>query len=178
MRLPNPPLDARERASLQPTKGFKDATIIEARIMAGHARTAAAFAVWLRNGGGDDLVQAADLLEPSDHLSELRALRSLLQLERADVLGSLEALLFALLDPDDPRADDARICAEAVARGVAALEASPAAYSAAVDDGLKTPARGDILPSSTASGPSPQPPLNSGQRADRASTSMPSDGQG
>jgi hypothetical protein len=93
--------------------------------------------------GGDQLVQVADLFggprwsrhaaavataiadgeDPSGHLSELWALRSLLRLEGADALGSLEAALFASIDPDDPRADGARLCAEAVARGVAALQA-------------------------------------------------------
>ena len=118
-------------------------TLIDARTMAGHARTAAAFADWLRQGGGEALVQAAELLggpkwsgraataataiaegdDPSSHLAELRALRRLLWLDRADAPGSVEAALLASLHPDDPRADEARICAEAVARGVAALEA-------------------------------------------------------
>ena len=117
--------------------------IIDARTMTGPARTAAAFAAWLREGGGDALVRAADLLggpewseraaavataiaqgdEPSGHMAELRALRRLLWLDRADAPGSVEAALLVSIHPDDPRADEARICAEALARGVVALEA-------------------------------------------------------
>ena len=117
--------------------------IIEARTMAGHARTAAAFAGWLRDGGGAALVQAAELLggpawsgraaavataidegdDPSEHMAGLRALRRLLWLDRADTPGSIEAALLAAIHPDDPRANEARICAEAIARGVVALEA-------------------------------------------------------
>jgi hypothetical protein len=116
--------------------------ITNARTMAGPARTVAAFAGWLRELGGDALVQAADLLggpewsgraaavataiaegdDPSDHMSELRALRRLLWLERADAPGTVEATLLASVHPDDPRADEARICAEAMARGVVALD--------------------------------------------------------
>lgn len=118
-------------------------TFIEAQAIAGHVRMAAAFAAWLRDRGGDELVEAAELLgrpdwvgraraimiavkaggSPADHLPELRALHRLLQLEYADRLGSLEAALFASVHPDDPRADNARISAEALARGVASLEA-------------------------------------------------------
>lgn len=111
-----------------------------------HARVAEAFASWL----GDDrcrLVAAAELLggerwraraaavvdaiasgEPLvEHLDEFRALRSLLHLELTDDIVALEAALFADVHPDDPRADNARICAEALDRGVQALSALSAA---------------------------------------------------
>ena len=55
--------------------------------------------------------------------SELRVLRKLLFLEYTADLGSEEARRFAGIDPDDPRADDARLCAEVLDRGVRALEA-------------------------------------------------------
>lgn len=117
--------------------------LIEARTIAGHARIAAAFAAWLRGEGGEELVDSAELLggpgwsrraraivsaitagsPPADHLPELKALLCLLQLKHADRLVSLEAVLFAAVHPDDPRADTARISAEALARGIASLEA-------------------------------------------------------
>ena len=64
-----------------------------------------------------------DGAEPVDFYPELEALRRLLNLELTDDVTSLEALFFAAVHPDDPRADDARICAEALQRGVVALEA-------------------------------------------------------
>jgi hypothetical protein len=54
---------------------------------------------------------------------DLEALRRLLHLEFADVIGSEEACRFAAIHPDDPRADQARLCAEALDRGIRALEA-------------------------------------------------------
>jgi hypothetical protein len=50
-------------------------------------------------------------------------LHHLLHLDLAQDLKSQEALCFARLHPDDPRADVARRCAEAMSRGVRALEA-------------------------------------------------------
>ena len=107
-----------------------------------NARIADAFTAWLREDG-DRLVEAAELLGgpewaarardvlsdvvagalPADRLAELRALRRLLRLELVDDLASAEAAFFAAVDPDDPRADAARLCAEALDRGVAALVA-------------------------------------------------------
>lgn len=101
-----------------------------------------AFAAWLR-AHGEDLVDASALLggpvwadrarslasaalateDLVDHLPRLRRLRALLTLELVDTIDSDEALHFAALDPDHPRADNARLCAEAVVRGVASLEA-------------------------------------------------------
>lgn len=99
------------------------------------------FIVWL-TGSGEDLVDAALLLggskwghiassvvarasqgfDPVAMLPQLRRLRRLLQLELVADLASDEAERFAALDPDDPRADSARICAEALDRGIRALE--------------------------------------------------------
>lgn len=112
------------------------------RALLRHAAVADAFATWLRESA-DHLVEAADLLggsewaaraeavaeaiadgaEPADLFPELEGLRRLLNLELTDDVTSLEALFFATVHPDDPRADDARICAEALQRGVVALEA-------------------------------------------------------
>lgn len=55
-------------------------------------------------------------------LPELRRLVGLLTLQCADDLSSDEARRFMSVHPDDPRADNARRCAEAVQRGIAALE--------------------------------------------------------
>ena len=65
----------------------------------------------------------ADGAEPTDLLLELEALRRLPNLELTDDMTSDEALVFAAVHPDDPRADDARVFAEALQRGVASLEA-------------------------------------------------------
>ena len=112
------------------------------RALLRHVAVAEAFATWLRENA-DHLVGAADLLggpewaaraaaaaeaiadgaEPADLLPELEALRRLLNLEFTDDLTGVEALFFAAVHPDDPRADGARICAEALERGVVALEA-------------------------------------------------------
>ena len=64
----------------------------------------------------------ADGAEPADLVLELEGLRRLLSLDFTDDIMSDEALFFAAVHPDDPRADDARICAEALQRGVASLE--------------------------------------------------------
>lgn len=115
--------------------------ITEARPLLRHARTADEFRAWIHDG--DQLVAAADLLggadwsaraaavvevvragsEPAEHLIDLQALRRLLSLELVDDIGSPEAVRFATLHPDDPRADDARLCAEALERGLEAVAA-------------------------------------------------------
>ena len=109
-------------------------------------RTLYEFLEWLEYDG-DRLVEAAELLggadwsahadgvrnaviegaDPADLVESLRDLHRLLNLELADELGSLEAERFMSVHPDDPRADDARICAEAVERGLRALEERPVA---------------------------------------------------
>ena len=114
---------------------------IDMRSLLRHAAVAEAFATWLRENA-DHLVKAADLLggwewaaraeavaeaiaesaEPADLFLELEGLRRLLSLDFTDDVTSDEALFFAAVHPDDPRADDARICAEALQRGVASLE--------------------------------------------------------
>ncbi len=107
-----------------------------------HAHLANAFGTWLRSDG-DRLIAAADLLGGADwaaraaavvaaiaagaapvaHITDLRALRRLLNLELADDLTAFEAELFDAIHPDDPRADDVRICAEALGRVLEALSA-------------------------------------------------------
>ena len=115
------------------------------------ARDADAFTAWLASG--DELIDAATLLgghkwrtvaqrvvtHAQDRavieraLPELRRLGRLLMLDHVDDLGSDEAALFMDIHPDDPRADNARICAEALQRGIAALElARPIALMEAV----------------------------------------------
>lgn len=116
--------------------------LIDARALLRHADVANAFADWLRDCG-DDLIDAAALLggpkwaaraarvvdaisahrDPTGSLQDLRALRRLLNLELVDELTSVEAGRFAAIHPDDPRADSARLCAEALERGVNAVEA-------------------------------------------------------
>jgi hypothetical protein len=120
--------------------------LTDAQALLRHARLASGFRSWLIEDG-ERLVAAADLLggpqwairaaevveavargvDPAKHLSDLRDLRRLLWLEAADDLEALEAQYFASIDPDDPRADDARICAEAIDRGVRAISAVVAA---------------------------------------------------
>lgn len=100
------------------------------------------FLGWLRKEG-DSLIAAASLLggtkwakrarslvqgarsghDIAARRKELEALRRLLYLEFVDAIGSEEALRFAAIHPDDPRADQARLCAEALDRGIRALEA-------------------------------------------------------
>lgn len=99
-----------------------------------------AFADWLR-AEGDRVVAAAALLgedrwerratavveaiadgaDPEQVAADLSDLHRLLTLECVDDIGSIEAARFMAVHPDDPRADDARICAEALDRGLAAL---------------------------------------------------------
>lgn len=54
---------------------------------------------------------------------DLDNLRRLLHLEFTDRLDCIEARRFLAIHPDDPRADQARRCAEALDHGVRALEA-------------------------------------------------------
>ncbi|MDX5417417.1 MAG: hypothetical protein LPK88_14005 [Alphaproteobacteria bacterium] len=104
------------------------------------ANTRREFATWLL-ADADRLASAARLLggdpwerraarvadaiasaaEPEEVESDLRALHRLLTLEFTDDLDSPEAALFFDVHPDDPRADDARLCAESLERGLEAL---------------------------------------------------------
>lgn len=105
------------------------------------ANTRREFAAWLL-ADADQLASAAQLLggdpwerraarvanaiakaaEPEEVETDLRALHRLLTLEFTNDLNSPEAAFFFDVDPDDPRADDARMCAEALERGLAALK--------------------------------------------------------
>jgi hypothetical protein len=100
------------------------------------------FLGWLRKEG-DSLIAAAMLLGGSSWANRARAvvanardghdiaarrqdldaLRRLLHLELVDDIDSAEARRFAAIHPDDPRADQARLCAETLDRGMRALEA-------------------------------------------------------
>ena len=103
------------------------------------AWVAAEFESWLSTSG-DDLLDAVDLLggptwialarrtlaaaatgELVRHLPQLRRLRRLLRLELVDHCEEAAAR-FLSVHPDDPRADNARLCAEALDRGIRALE--------------------------------------------------------
>ena len=98
------------------------------------------FQDWLSTSGGDELLNAVELLggpawqttarraigaarndELVRHLPQLRRLRQLLQLDLVDTCDEL-AGRFSAVNPDDPRADNARRCAEALDRGIRALE--------------------------------------------------------
>ncbi|WP_299365571.1 hypothetical protein [uncultured Paracoccus sp.] len=68
------------------------------------------------------VARASQGRDPSDLLPQLRRLRRLLHLDLVADLASEEAEGFMALDPDDPLADSARICAEALDRGIRALE--------------------------------------------------------
>lgn len=112
----------------------------QTRILLRCAQLAAAFEAWLREQG-DSLIAAADLLggpawkaraadvvaaiadgAPAiDVLGELKQLRRLLTLECVDDPFCEEAIRFSMVHPDDERADEARICAEALETGVKAL---------------------------------------------------------
>ncbi|MGX9854566.1 hypothetical protein ACR03S_03845 [Limimaricola variabilis] len=104
------------------------------------AHTVDGFQDWLR-AEGHSLVAAAELLggkkwrasarsvvasvsqnialiELYDDISELYRL---LSLEFTDDLDSEEAELFFAIHPDDPRADEARLCKEALERGLHAM---------------------------------------------------------
>lgn len=116
--------------------------IPEIRALLRHMHTTSEFLRWLREEG-DSLVASADLLggpnwarrarsvvkaaREGRDLSERRValadLNRLLHLDLVQDVESPEGLRFARLHPDDPRADVARRCAEAISRGVRALEA-------------------------------------------------------
>jgi hypothetical protein len=107
-----------------------------------HMNKASDFIRWLRLEG-DSLVASAELLggrqwaeraravvtvaQTGQDLAarrvEIRALYELLHLEFTTVVNSAEAKRFAAIHPDDPRAHVARQCAEALGRGLRALEA-------------------------------------------------------
>ncbi|CTQ33925.1 hypothetical protein [Jannaschia rubra] len=115
-----------------------DTTEMRATLRA--AATRRAFADWLR-ADSDRLISAAELLggdgwegraaevaaamadgaEPEDVEADLVALHRLLTLECMNDIESAEAVRFLAVHPDDPRADDARLCAEALERGLDAL---------------------------------------------------------
>ncbi|MCZ4262225.1 hypothetical protein O4G76_15390 [Limimaricola sp. G21655-S1] len=98
------------------------------------------FTDWLRTDA-DRLISAAVLLggelweeraaavvdaiafgaEPEEVVQDLDDLHRLLTLEYTDDIDSPEALCFQSVHPDDPRADDARLCAEALERGLEAI---------------------------------------------------------
>lgn len=127
-------------------KEFKMRHDKDAQALLRHAHIASGFVGWLREDG-ERLVRAADLIggpdwaaratrlvkaiaggaEPAGLLPDLRALRRLLRLELADDLDALEMRLVVDIHPDDPHAENARICAEALDRGVRALGALGAA---------------------------------------------------
>lgn len=100
------------------------------------------FFAWLQ-ADADRLVSAAELLggepwkrralavakaiaggqAPEAVEEELIDLHQLLTLNFTDDIESLEAACFALVHPDDPGADDARLCAEALESGLDAMRA-------------------------------------------------------
>jgi hypothetical protein len=116
--------------------------IPDIRALLRHMKKASDFMRWLR-ADGDSLVASADLLggrkwatraravvdaakagnDLAARRGELHALNRLLRLEFTSDVKSVEARRFAAVHPDDPRACGARHCAEALGRGVRALEA-------------------------------------------------------
>lgn len=104
------------------------------------ADTRRSFTEWLATDG-DCLASAARLLGgsvwerraidvqnairsgnlPEDVENDLVGLHRLLTLQFTDDLDSIEAVHFMSVHPDDPRADDARFCAEALERGLEAM---------------------------------------------------------
>lgn len=100
------------------------------------------FINWLR-ADADKLVSAARLLggdrwenratyvtdalaygaEPEELRVELAGLHRLLTLEFTDDLDAPEAHYFLMVHPDDPRADEAQLCAEALDRGLEVMRA-------------------------------------------------------
>lgn len=112
------------------------------RVLLRHLNRASEFLRWLQEDG-DHLIASANLLggpnwawraqslvkaaregrDLSTRRVALADLHRLLHLDLAKDLESPEALRFARLHPDDPRADVARRCAEAMSRGVRAFEA-------------------------------------------------------
>lgn len=116
--------------------------IPDLRALLRHINKTSDFIRWLRLEG-DSLVGSAELLggrqwaararaivsvaQNGEDLAvrrgELCALHRLLCLELTTVVTSAEARRFAAIHPDDPRADVARQCEEALGRGLRALEA-------------------------------------------------------
>ena len=112
------------------------------RALLRHINRVNAFMRWLREDG-DRLVAAAALLggpawarragtiveaargghDLFAHRPALGALHRLLHLDLVHEPDCAEAALFASVHPDDPRADAARLCADALDRGVRATEA-------------------------------------------------------
>lgn len=105
------------------------------------AHTLNVFADWLRADGGRLLeavellggdrwkIRAETLLTAVSNGTQVVSLRKefsdlfrLLSLEYTDDLESDEAALFMSVHPDDPRADNARVCAEALQRGLCAIK--------------------------------------------------------
>ncbi len=113
------------------------------------AQTALAFSDWLRDGE-NQLVASANLLGGkkwrnradaviaavidgvplTELVNELSDLHRLLTLQFTDDLDSAEAAFFLSIHPDDPRADEARLGAEALERGLAAMAVVAAGDSA------------------------------------------------
>lgn len=74
-----------------------------------------------------DLIDAITFgADPEDLEADLTDLHRLLTLELADDLDAPEAHYFLMVHPDDPRADDARLCADALERGLNAMRAHAA----------------------------------------------------
>src|SRR6056297_2181074 len=116
--------------------------IPDIRALLRHMNKASDFMRWLR-AEGDSLVASAELLggrkwaasaqavveaakagsDLAARRGELHELNRLLRLDFTTDIESVEAGRFAAVHPDDPRADIARRCAEALGRGVRALEA-------------------------------------------------------
>ncbi|QFT94006.1 hypothetical protein FIU86_14245 [Roseovarius sp. THAF9] len=116
--------------------------IPDIRALLRHMNKASEFIRWLR-AEGDRLVASADLLggrkwaararsvveaaktgnDLAARRGEILALCRLLHLELTNYISSVEARRFAAVHPDDPPACDARHCAEALGRGLRALEA-------------------------------------------------------
>lgn len=115
-----------------------DTTEMRATLRAAMIRRA--FAEWLREDS-DRLVSAASLLggkrwerraaaigdamargaKPEDVEADLAALRRLLTLQCAADIDSLKELRFLTVDPHDQDAEDVRLCAEALDRGLDAM---------------------------------------------------------
>jgi len=120
-----------------------------------HMSRADAFVAWLKNEG-DVLVSAADILggEPwaakardivetagrggnvASRRKTLIALRGLLRGEHGCFLDTDEARRFAALHPDDHEATRAMLCADALGRGIRALEALHLAGVTSVAEGV------------------------------------------
>ncbi|MDG2452967.1 MAG: hypothetical protein P8M63_09045, partial [Paracoccaceae bacterium] len=110
------------------------------RAMLRAAQIAAAFSDWLRDDG-DHLTAAADLFggtkwkkradavlaaaksgfSPTNLVDELSNLHRFLTLELTDDLDSEEAALFSAIHPNDPRVNEAWLCAETLERGLVAM---------------------------------------------------------